>query len=106
MNWTIIDGNWNKMSEIEEMILRDGSVSLKDQFLVISDSNVEAIITYNVNASGDSQIERGDSLTPTELLVDNLKLDINLTSVEVNDVSIKLDESAKTIYINLIKKLI
>lgn len=106
MNWTIIDGNWNKLSEIQEMILNDESISLKEQFFVISNDEVEVVLTYDVNASGNVLLERGDSLTPSELLVDNLKLDINLISVDLGDVSIQIDENSKTFYTNIIKKLI
>ena len=73
--------------------------------LILRDKKVMFDIQFDISASCDWELERGDYYTPDEYYQTNVDVDITITSVNSEIVDVDLDLKDKEVY-SLLKKLV
>jgi len=79
-----VDSNFLKLSELYDNF-NDGIISIKDQLVSFNIHGDDVAVNFDTYATAELLVEKGDRDTPSIETYNLLSLDVDITSVYVND---------------------
>lgn len=81
----------------------DGQFQKDDQYMMFDLNGTEVVVFFDLNVSGSISHDDGDYWTPSHTEIDIEDVDVNLTSIFIDDYEVQLNESVKSQFKSLIK---
>jgi len=102
----LVESDFSDYQNLTEQILEDGCAYVKDQFVDFDYDGMILSITFNTSASGDVFDDPGDYWTAPYSEVNINDIDIEITQILLDEITIEITKESKVELVKLIEGLL
>lgn len=103
-NLKLIDGDYTKSDDWFEMICENGCFSTDSQYMTFSSDGIDVVVDFDLSVIGSVSHDPGDYWTPPYTDVDISEVEVNVTSLHIDEWEVELTKELKNFLEVEIKK--
>ena len=100
----LLHGEFTKSSDFET-VLENGFFS-DNQWITLDCNGFEVVVNYELTVEGHTYVEKGDYFTPGFISVGISNVSVSVTSIEIDEYEVELNEELTAIFEKVVKELI